>query len=396
MWKNTKLENIMKTLDRRGTSCVKWDLCDRDDMLPLWVADMDFETAPSVKKAVMERAAHGIYGYTHVGDSYYEALCGWFSRRHGWDFTPDQVIYTTGVVPAISAIIEAMARPGDDVVTLSPMYNCFFSSIRNKGCRMSASTLKYDSESGSFAIDFEDLEKRLSHPKATVMLLCNPHNPTGRVWSEAELRHIGDLCLKHDVFVISDEIHCEFVMPGFRYTPYASLGEEYAMNCAVCTSPSKAFNIAGLQVANITVPDAKARRRIDRAINDAEICDLGVFGPLALEAAYNDGEQWLEGINADIAGNYRFLESYVNENIPGMKVCAMEGTYLSWVDCSKALEKFSSSTRLCEYLKENGVWVNPGDMYDCEASSFVRINLACSRDVLAEAMRRIAEALRRI
>lgn len=389
---------MIKALDRRGTSCVKWDLCENDDMIPLWVADMDFETAPAVRDAVIERAAHGIYGYTHVPDSYYEAVCSWFERRHAWKMTPEQIIYTIGVVPAISAIIDAMARPGDDVVTLNPMYNCFFSSIRNKGCRMSASELVYDRESGHFSIDFEDLERRLAEPKATVMLLCNPHNPTGRVWTREELTRIGDLCLKHGVFVISDEIHCEFEMPGHKYTPYASLGEEYAAACAVCTSPSKAFNIAGLQAANISVCNPEARRKIDRAINDAEICDLGVFGPIAVEAAYNKGEAWLDELNAYIAANYELLREFVDEKLPRLKVAQLEGTYLAWVDCSEVLGEndaeqnaiFSSTTKLCTRLKDYGVWVNPGDMYDCGASCFIRVNLACSRDTLAEALRRIA------
>lgn len=422
----------IKTLDRRNTGCVKWDECETPEMLPLWVADMDFETAPCVYEAVQRRAAHGIYGYTFAQDSYFDALTSWFSRRHGWNFTREQVIYTTGVVPAISAIIAAMTRPGDEVVTLSPMYNCFFSSIRNKGCRMSASELLYNREEGSFSIDFENLERRLSQPKATVMLLCNPHNPTGRVWTPEELRRIGDLCLKHDVFVISDEIHCEFVMPGHTYTPYASLGDCYAANCAVCTSPSKAFNIAGLQVANIIVPDARVRRKVDRAINDAEVCDLGVFGPVALEAAYNGGEQWLEEVNEAIASNYSLLCATLGEQLPQVRVCRLEGTYLPWLDCSALIGKpglndtvdnaagdnaagdsvagliaagdtaagltaagapFESTTALCGYLKKHGVWLNPGDIYSNVPSAFVRINIACSKETLSEALRRIADCL---
>ncbi len=386
----------MKTLDRHNTSCVKWDLCEDPDTLPLWVADMDFETAPAVIEAVNRRAAHGIYGYTTVPDSYYDAIVSWFSRRHGWTMKKEHIIYTTGVVPAISAIIDAMARPGDDVVSFTPAYNCFFSCIRNKGCRLSASQLQYDAATGHFSIDFDDLERRLAAPKATVMLLCNPHNPTGRVWTREELKKIGDLCLKYGVFVISDEIHCEFTLPGHKYIPYNALGAEYEQNSAICTSPSKAFNIAGLQVANITVANDEARRRIDRAINDAEVCDLGVFGPVALEAAYNEGGQWLEGINEDIASNFAFLKAYADTNIPGMRVSALEGTYLAWADYSALIgegRRFASSTELCSHLKAHGVWINPGDMYDNVASSFVRINLACAQDLLSEALRRIKLAL---
>lgn len=390
------MKDSMKTLDRHNTDCVKWDLCDNPDMLPLWVADMDFETPKAVIEAVQKRAAHGIYGYATVPQAYYDAVISWFSRRHGWKMNAEHIIYTTGVVPAISAIIAAVTRPGDDVVSFTPAYNCFFSSIRNKGCRMSASELVYNPQSRSFSIDFEDLERRLASPKATAMLLCNPHNPTGRVWTREELRRIGGLCLKYNVFVISDEIHCEFTMPGIEYTPYATLGPEFEAACAVCTAPTKAFNLAGLQVANITVSDSEARRKIDRAINDAEVCDLGVFGPVALIAAYNEGEKWLEGINAAIASNYALLREYADSHIPGMKVCSLEGTYLPWADCSALIgpdRKFAGSTQLCAHLKKHGVWLSPGDMYDNKASDFVRFNIACSPETLQTALDRIRTAL---
>lgn len=389
----------MKTLDRRNTSCVKWDSCPEKDMLPLWVADMDFETAPAVVKAVQERSAHGIYGYTIVPDSYYDAIIGWFERRHAWRMERQQIICTTGVVPAISAIIDAVSRPGDDVVCFTPAYNCFFSSIRNKGCRMSASQLVYDEQNASFNIDFQDLEQRLSHPKASVMLLCNPHNPSSRVWTADELRRIGDLCLKHGVFVISDEIHCEFTMPGHTYTPYASLGESYAMNCAVCTSPSKAFNIAGLQAANITIPNPVIRTQVDRSINDAEICDLGVFGPVALEAAYNHGDLWMDQLNSYICSNYHLLKDFIDAHLPQIKVCKLEGTYLVWADCSAYIgsgKAFASSTEFCAYLKERMLWINPGDMYDNLPSAFVRINIACSKETLSKALERLRECLSNI
>lgn len=386
----------MKTLDRHNTGSVKWDLCDTPDMLPLWVADMDFEAPQAVIEAVRKRAGHGIYGYATVPQAYYDAVTSWFSRRHGWKMDAGHIICTTGVVPAISAIIAAVTRPGDDVVSFTPAYNCFFSSIRNKGCRLSASELVYDPVSRSFNIDFEDLERRLASPKATAMLLCNPHNPTGRVWTRGELRRIGELCIRHNVFVISDEIHCEFTMPGIQYTPYATLGPEFEAACAVCTAPTKAFNLAGLQVANITVSDSEARRKIDRAINDAEVCDLGVFGPVALIAAYNEGEKWLEEVNAAIASNYAILRGYADSQIPGMKVCSLEGTYLPWADCSELIgtgKKFAGSTELCGHLKKHGVWINPGDMYDDKASGFVRFNIACSVQTLQTALERIRKAL---
>lgn len=386
----------MKTLDRRNTNCVKWDCCPDPDMLPLWVADMDFETAPAIVEAINKRAAHGIYGYARVPESYFKAVTSWFSRKHGWEMDPADIIYTIGVVPAISAILDAMARPGDDVVTFTPAYNCFFSCIRNRGCRLSASELVYSAQDNKFHIDFEDLERRLAQPKATIMLLCNPHNPTGRVWTREELMRIGELCLRHNVFIISDEIHCEFTLPGHEYTPFASLSEELALHCAACTSPSKAFNIAGLQAANITVKNPEAHRLIDRAINDAEICDLGVFGPVAVEAAYNGGEQWLKDLNATIADNYAFLRDYIAANIPIIKTTTMEGTYLPWLDCSALIgsgKAFESSQQLCEHLKKYKVWLNPGDMYDCCSSVYVRVNIACSKETLALALERLSKCI---
>lgn len=386
----------MKTLDRRNTNCVKWDTISDPDMLPLWVADMDFETAPAITKAVQERAAHGIYGYARVPHSYFDAVTGWFARRHGWHMESGEIIYTTGVVPAISAIIDAMARVGDDIVTFTPAYNCFFSCIRNKGCRISASELVFSAADNRFHINFEDLEKRLSEPKASIMLLCNPHNPTGRVWSADELKRISDLCIKHNVFVISDEIHCEFTQPGYSYTPFATLGEKHAQNCAICTSPSKAFNIAGLQAANITIKNPHARLLVDRAINDSEICDLGVFGPVAAEAAYREGDQWLDELNAAIAENYAFLKEYIAKNIPLIRTTTMEGTYLPWLDCSALIgegKAFSSSDDFCNHLKTYKLWLNPGDMYDCKPSSYIRVNIACSKETLALAMERLDKCI---
>lgn len=246
-------------IPRRGTNSYKWDTPEDESVLPMWVADMDFQTAPAIIEALRKRVAHGIFGYTKVPDAYYRALQSWFERRHGWKIEPEWVIYTSGVVPAISAILKAMTQTGDKVIVQTPAYNCFFSSIRNNGCELAANQLRY--EGNAYSIDFEELEAKASDPKAKVMILCNPHNPAGRVWTRDELLRIGQICLKNNVFVIADEIHCELTYPGHDYTPFASLSQEFLMHSATCNSPTKAFNIAGLQISNIVTADAGIRKK---------------------------------------------------------------------------------------------------------------------------------------
>ncbi len=375
---------------RRGTHCVKWDTAASDDIIPMWIADMDFEVAPAIVKAVVERAKQGIYGYTLVEDDYYEAVISWFQRRHQWTIHRDEILYTTGVVPAVSVAIKALTMPGEQVVMLSPDYNCFFSSIRNNGCQVSESVLLRQGD--SFIIDWDDLERRCAEEKATVLLLCNPHNPTGRVWSKEELERINDICLKHAVKVVSDEIHCELVMPGHRYQPFAAVSEACRQNCVALNSPSKSFNIAGLQTANIVCANPEWRRRLDRAININEVCEINPFGNVALMAAYNESEDWIDQLNAYIWGNYQLLCQFVETHIPQWKVCRMEGTYLPWVDVTAGGEE---AEVLCQRLLDKArVWLNPGTMYGPESGrGYVRINLACQRKRLEEALERISKNL---
>lgn len=251
--------NFDEIIPRRGTNSYKWDSANDADILPMWVADMDFRTAPAVTEALKKRVEHGIFGYVRVPDSYYHAVIHWFGRRHYWKIEREWIIYTTGVVPALSAVIKALTNPGDRVLVQTPVYNCFFSSIRNNGCEMISNPLIYDDN--TYRIDFDDLEKKAADPKVKLLLLCNPHNPAGRVWSKQELIRIGEICLRNDVWVVSDEIHCELVFPGYTYTPFASLSEKFRMHSVTCTSPSKAFNLAGLQIANIISADADIREK---------------------------------------------------------------------------------------------------------------------------------------
>lgn len=379
--------NFDQVINRRGTNSVKWDSA-ADGVLPLWVADMDFATAPCVQEAVQRRAQHPVFGYVRVPDSYYEAVIRWFARRHQFTMQRDWIIYTSGVVPAISAIIQALTRPGDKVLVQTPVYNCFFSSIRNSGCQLADSPLVL--HENRYEIDFEDFERKVQDPAVRLFLLCNPHNPAGRAWTQAELQRLADICLRHDVFIVSDEIHNELTLPGHKYTCLGALGEPYVRNAAILTSPSKSFNIAGLQIANITIADQDIRQRVDKQININEVCDVNPFGVEALQAAYSaEGEQWLEELLAYIQGNYNFLRDFFQRELPQLAVIDMEATYLPWVDCwplgkaSKQMEK--------ELLGGQQVWFNAGDMYQPGNSTFLRINIACPRSILEEALQRFAK-----
>lgn len=395
-------------VDRRGTGCVKWDerpqvlaeaseqvradasaeISTNPDIIPLWVADMDFKAAPAIQEAVRKRAEHGVFGYTVVDDDYYEAVISWFQRRYNWTIRREEILYTTGVVPAISVAIKALTMPGEKVLILSPDYNCFFSSVRNNGCEVLETILRRIGD--TFEVDFEDFEAKCADEKTTVFLLCNPHNPCGRVWTKAELERMNDICMKYGVKVVSDEIHCELVMPGYQFQPFAAVNEACRQNSVILNSPSKSFNIAGLQAANIICAQPEWRRRLDRAININEVCDLNPFGPVALIAAYNESEDWLDALNEYLWGNYQTLCAFATEHLPKWKICHLEGTYLPWVDIT-ATEMTSQAYCDC-LLSEAKVWVNPGTMYGpVSGEGYIRLNIACPRSRLLEALERIAK-----
>lgn len=380
-----------EVVPRRGTGSYKWDTPEAEGVLPMWVADMDFKTAPAVIEALQRRVSHGIFGYARVPDSYYDAVSHWFSSRHRWTIDPQQIIYTTGVVPALSAVIKAMTEPGDKVIVQTPAYNCFYSSIRNNGCEMSANPLVY--HDNGYTIDFADLEVKTADPRAKLLLLCNPHNPVGRVWTVDELRRIGDICLRNGVFVVADEIHCELTYAGHDYTPFASLSETFAMNSVTCISPSKAFNLAGLQIANIVAADSEVRCRIDRAINVNEVCDVNPFGIVATIAAYNEGAEWLDALRNYLWGNYEYLCRFFAERLPQYRVQPLEGTYLVWIDC-RAMGIGSDRTVL-RLEEEEKLLVNSGTLYGPGGEGFIRLNIACPRSVLADGLERMSRLLSR-
>ena len=382
-------------IERRGTDCVKWDERPRvgehssgmtlsDNVIPLWVADMDFKAAPAILEAVKKRAEHGVFGYNIVPESYYEAVISWFRRRHHWEIQREWILYTTAVVPAMSCVIKALTMPGEKVLILSPAYNCFFSSIRNNGCEVLESVLKRFQL--SFEIDFDDFERKCADEKTTLFLLCNPHNPTGRVWTREELQCMYEICHRHGVKIASDEIHCELIMPGYKFVPFGTITDD----CVVMNSPSKNFNTAGLQIANIICSHPSWRRRIDRAININEVCDVNPFGIVALQAAYNESEDWIGELNEYLWGNYQMLCDFAAQHLPQWKVCRLEGTYLPWVDISAT--DMSSQAYADRLLREAKVWVNPGTMYGPQSGEgYIRLNIATQRSRLQEALERIAK-----
>lgn len=382
--------NFDEIIPRRGTNSYKWDSAGDADVLPMWVADMDFRTAPPVVEALRKRVEHGIFGYVRVPDAYYAAVTNWFARRHDWQIKKEWIIYTTGVVPALSAVIKALTAPGDKVMVQTPVYNCFFSSIRNNGCGMIANPLIY--RNGTYQIDFADLEQKAADPSVKVLLLCNPHNPAGRVWTKQELTRIGDICIRNNVWVVADEIHCELVFPGHTYIPFASISQEFLMHSVTCTSPSKAFNLAGLQIANIISADTDIRTKIDKAININEICDVNPFGVEALMAAYNDGEEWLEELKQYLFANYNYLRVYFEEYLPEFPVATLEGTYLVWADCLVLNQ--SSDETVKTLLEKEKLWVNEGSLYGEAGEGFIRINIACPRQQLIEGLNRLRRALK--
>lgn len=378
-----------KNIDRRATNSYKWDSAP-EGVLPMWVADMDFRTAPAIIDALQKRVAHGIFGYTRVPDAYYDAVTSWFSRRHGWDIDREWIIYTSGVVPAVSAVIKALTVPGDKVIVQTPVYNCFFSSIRNNGCEIVSNPLRRTAD--TYKMDFDALERCAADPRTKVMLLCNPHNPAGRVWTPDELTRLGNICLRNGVTVVADEIHCELVYQGFKYTPFASLSDAFLHRSVTCVSPSKAFNIAGLQIANIVAFDNDLRSRIDKAININEVCDVNPFGVAATIAAYNEGEEWLNQLVDYLHGNYEAMAEFCRRELAEFPITRLEGTYLVWMDCSSL--GMSSDALEHALLDDARLWLNAGTMYGAEGEGYMRWNIACPRSVMLDGLNRFLNFVR--
>ena len=379
--------------DRNGTESVKWDLY--PGTLPMWVADMDFSVAPEIKAALQKRLDHGVFGYELIPDHYFEVMGRWFAQRHGWEgIGRENIVPTTGVIAAYSAAIKAMTVPGDKVLVMTPCYNAFFPAIRNNKCEQLACPLAYDGK--HFIVDWDLFEKMAADAK--VFLLCNPHNPVGRVWTREELLLMAEICRRNNVFVISDEIHCELTYPGHDYTPWATLPEEYVKYSVSCISPTKAFNIAGIQIANIFAADPAILAKMDRAINDNECCDVNVFGVAALQAAYGAGGPWLDALRNYLHHNARTVCCFLEDELPQISCPPLEGTYLMWLDCRWALKPGEPpegfSERLANHLREkHGLVLSTGTIYGAAGEGFERLNIACPRTRLLEGLDKLKQGL---
>ena len=378
---------------RQGTESVKWDLY--PGTLPMWVADMDFRIAPEIQQALQKRLDHGVFGYELLPDSYFEVMGRWFSSRHGWEgIGRETIVPTTGVIAAYSAAIKAMTVPGDKVMVMTPCYNAFFPAIRNNKCLQQDCPLQYDGK--HFIVDWDLFEKLAADCR--VLLLCNPHNPVGRVWTREELLLMAEICRRNNVFVISDEIHCELTYPGHDYTPWATLPEEYVKNSVSCISPTKAFNIAGIQIANIYAADPEVLKKMDRAINDNECCDVNVFGSAALQAAYGEGGPWLDELRNYLYHNARTVCCVLEDEMPQITCPPLEGTYLMWLDCRAALKPGEPlegfSERFANHLREkHGLVLSTGTIYGASGEGFERLNIACPRTRLLEGLNRLRDGL---
>ena len=382
--------NFDEMIDRRNTASLKWDV--EENELPMWVADMDFATASCVLEAMKKRLNHGIFGYTVIPEQWYEAYVGWWKKRHHFEMEKDWLVFCTGVVPAISSIVRKLTTPAEKVLIQTPVYNIFFNSILNNGRQVLESPLVL--EDGNYRVDFEDLEQKLADPQTTLMILCNPHNPGGKIWDRATLSRIGELCKKYHVIVVSDEIHCDLTEPGREYVPFASVSESCRDNSVTCIAPTKAFNIAGLQTAAVSIPNPVIRHKVWRGLNTDEVAEPNAFAIDVAVAAFTKGEAWLDELRAYISENKRVAASYIEENIKELTVIPSDATYLLWVNCEKVSE---DAEKLVKKIREKtGLYLSDGNVFGGDGKHFFRMNLACPRERMMDGLKRLSQAITQI
>ena len=382
-----------RIIERNNTGSAKWDCVEAvfgtKDVLPMWVADMDFPIAEPITAALRKRTEHDIYGYTQASPSVIGAVVDRMKQKYGWKVDPEWVVFTPGVVPALNAAVKAFTSPGDEVILQGPVYHPFWSAITANGCRVANNELKLTG--GRYEIDFGDLESKSCSPRTKLMLLCHPHNPVGRVWGREELSRMGEIVLKNNAVLVSDEIHCELLFRGFKHIPFAAVSTEFEQNCLVCMAPSKTFNLAGLGASTIIIPNKKLRDRFCAA-KTGFMPGPNIFGLVALEAAYRHGDEWLEQVLEYLEGNLKFLTKYFAEKTPDIKVIRPEGTYLVWLDCRKlGMDAASLKSFMIETAK---VGLEDGTIFGPEGAGFQRMNIACPRAILEEALRKIEQAVK--
>lgn len=397
--------NFDKEVDRRSTNSVKWEFKQgeqelmaiehtdlffgEDRTLPMWVADMDFQSPPAVVEALTTRAQHGIYGYSAPTDRFFDAAIDWMRRRRGWEISRDWIVISPGVVPALNMLVRTFAAPGEKVLIQPPVYHPFSMAVENNQRQLARNPLLL--EDGTYHMDFDGLERLCRDPQVKMAILCHPHNPVGRVWTEAELRRFGQICLDNDVLVVSDEIHGDLIYRGVDFIPFASLSSEFEQHSITCTAPSKTFNLAGLHTSTIVVPNEEYRRKFILTLRNNGLFGAGPFGLVAMEAAYNQGEEWLDQALEYIEGNLNYLTDYISEKIPRISVIQPQGTYLVWLDCrALGLDKMKLRRLM---LKEARVYLDEGFIFGPEGEGFERINIACPRSIVKEALDRIQMAV---
>ncbi|SIQ92573.1 MalY/PatB family protein [Halanaerobium kushneri] len=380
--------DFSKMTDRRGSNSLKWNV--KEDELPMWVADMDFQTAPEITEAIQKKVAKGIYGYTIVPDEWYQAVSSWWDRRHNFKIEKDWLIFSTGVVPAISSVIRKLTTVAENVVVQTPVYNIFFNSIVNNGRHVLENKLIFDGK--EYKVDFEDLEEKLSDPETKMMILCNPHNPIGRIWDRETLARIGELCYENNVIVLSDEIHCDLTDPEYEYIPFASVSEKCRKNSVSCLAPSKAFNLAGIHTAAVVVPDQALRHRVDRGLNTDEVAEPNVFAVEAAVAAFESGEEWLNQLRIYLKENKKIAGDFLEKELPDLYLLPAHATYLLWIDCSSITQ---DTEELCDFIRaETGLYLSAGKIYGGDGRKFVRMNIACPRERLKDGLQRFKRAVK--
>lgn len=381
--------NFDEIISRNDSGSIKWNEAPFGEVLPMWIADMDFKSAPAILNALQKRVDHGIFGYTATPDAFYDAIINWWKKRYDFTLEKEWLIPVSGVIPALSAAIQSLSKMGDHVIIQSPVYNHFYSSIANNGRVAVENNLLYNN--AKYTIDFEDLAQKAADPKAKILIISNPHNPVGRVWTKEELKTVGDICLKHNVVVISDEIHADLVFEGYFHIPFASLGEKYALNSITLGSPTKSFNLAGLQVGYFFTQNEQFRKAIQSSFKLMGIELLNLFGITALIAAYEESEQWLDALKGYLNDNYLFLKEFIKLNLPQIKVTPLEATYLVWLDCTafaKTADELSHGL-----FEEQKLWINSGTMYGSAGEGFLRINIATPKAQLQTGLERLLKGL---
>ena len=381
-------------IERRGTDAIKHDFAEKrgmpESLLPLWVADMDFLSPPEVIEALENRARHGVFGYSGTaGEEYFEALHHWYATRFGWEISPDWLVKTTGIVFSVSTAIRALTKENDAVLIQPPVYYPFEISIYGNGRRVVHNQLAF--QDGKYGLDLEDFEQKIVEQGVKLFILCSPHNPVGRVWTREELTAMGDICVKHGVLVLSDEIHCDFVFPGHRHQVFAAIKPEFAELALTCTAPSKTFNLAGLQTSNIFIANPELRERFRAEIAQMGLGDPNLMGLVACRAAYTYGAPWLEALIDYLLGNLALVRDFLKEKLPQIRLVEPEGTYLVWLDCRGLGLSDEALDQLM--VEKAGLWLDGGSMFGAGGKGFQRVNIASPRGVIFEALERLEKAV---